>query len=164
MRKLHDRLTTQASARLTASLLRRLIWGLIAMVWLPLAALPALAAISPGAVALVDPLNIQPALLFTAVVISTMSGATSLLMRIDRELSAAAGKPLPRPWIMSSSHMFGAWLAGILAFILSQQSGFGLWSTLGSVLSASFLGSKFLEVMTEKYLSAGSYRKNVDPA
>lgn len=163
MQELHDRLTTEPSSRLTASLLRRLIWCVILLVWAPFAALPALAAIAPAAT-IDDPLNIPPVLMGLAVVISTMAGATSLLMRIDRELSASPDKPLPRPWIMSSAHMFGAWLAGILAFIISRQYQFDLWPTLGSVLSASFLGSKALEVMTEKYATAGFGPKKPDTA
>jgi VanZ family protein len=161
MKELKDRFITRQNPRLTASQMRRLIWSMIALAWSPFVALPAIAAILPVAT-IQDPLNIPPVLMGLAMVISTMAGATSLLMRIDRELSASPDKPLSRPWIMSSSHMFGAWLAGILAFIISRQYQFELWPTLGSVLSASFLGSKALEVMTEKYMSSGFIGKKPD--
>lgn len=148
------RLKTKPSTQLTAPGLRRLIWWGIVLVWAPFAALPALAAVSgPLAAAVIEePLNLPPVLMGLAMVISSLAGATALLMRIDRELSAAPDKPLPRPWIMSSSHMAGAWLAGIAAFILSRQYDFQAWPTLGVVLSASFANAKFLELMLERFL------------
>lgn len=154
MQKLKDRFTTKPSLQLTAPRLRRLIWYALALVWAPFAAIPAIAAaVGPAATsALEDPLNIPPVLMALAMVISSLAGATALLMRIDRELSAAPDRPLPRPWIMSSSHMAGAWLAGVGAFIISRQWGLEVWATLGFVLSASFANAKFLEAMLERYL------------
>ncbi len=149
MKELHDRITTQPSQQLTAPKLRRLIWGLIVAIWLPLLALPAFAAAQSG---LADPLNIPPVLMVLALVISSLAGATALLMRIDRELSAAPDKPLLRPWLMCASHMAGAWLAGTLAFIVSRQASFEVWTTLGFVLTASFANAKFIESMLERYL------------
>jgi hypothetical protein len=153
MKKLRDRIKTKPSLSHTAPALRRLIWGALALVWAPFVALPAIAAVGPvAAAAIEDPLNIPPVLMGLAMVISSLAGATALLMRIDRELSAAPDKPLPRPWIMSSSHMAGAWLAGMGAFIISRQYGFEVWPTLGFVLSASFANAKFLEAMLERFL------------
>lgn len=150
MRELHDRLTTKPSRQLTANHLRRLIWCCIAFLWAPLFLIPAYAAVMPST--MTDPLNIPPVLMGLALVISTLAGSTALLMRIDRELSAAPDHPLPHPWIMSASHMLGAWLAGSFAFIVSQEYHFEVWPTLGFVLGASFGNAKFLEAMLEKYL------------
>lgn len=150
MKELHDRISTQPSQQLTAPKLRRIIWGLIAAIWLPLLALPAFAAV--GQSSLSDPLNIPPVLMVLALVISSLAGATALLMRIDRELSAAPDKPLLRPWLMCASHMAGAWLAGTLAFIVSGQASFEVWTTLGFVLTASFANAKFIESMLERYM------------
>ena len=156
MKELHDRLETKPSVQLTAPHLRRLIWCFIFAVWGPLAAVPALAAVAPAAKAFEDALNIPPVLMVLAVVISSLSGATALLMRIDRELSGAPDKPLPRPWLMCASHMAGAWLAGTAAFIGSRQAGFDVWPTLGIVLTASFASAKFLEMWVERLLPGRS--------
>lgn len=151
MNEIHARLTTKPSQQLTAPKLRRLIWWLIAAIWVPLFTLPAFAAVLARAGA-EDPLNIPPVLMLLALVISSLAGATALLMRIDRELSAAPDKPLLRPWLMCASHMTGAWLAGTLAFIVSRQGAFDVWTTLGFVLAASFANAKFIESMLEKFL------------
>ncbi|MGQ2992783.1 hypothetical protein [Variovorax sp.] len=150
MKELHDRFATQPSQQLTAPKLRRIIWGLIAAIWLPLLALPAFAAAAQADLA--DPLNIPPVLMVLALVISSLSGATALLMRIDRELSAAPDKPLLRPWLMCASHMAGAWLAGTLAFIVARQTSLDVWTTLGLVLTASFANAKFIESMLERFM------------
>jgi hypothetical protein len=49
--------------------------------------------------------------------------------------------------------MLGSWLAGTLAFIMTQQRQADVWVTLGLVLVASFLGAKFIEAIAEKYLA-----------
>ncbi|XXQ55608.1 hypothetical protein ACA040_004326 [Xenophilus aerolatus] len=147
MQDLQRRLTTQPSQQLTAPKLRRIIWGLIAGMWLPWPAVAAVMAATAD-----DPLNIPPVLLLLALVISSLAGATALLMRIDRELSAAPDKPLPRPWLMCASHMAGSWLAGTLAFIVGRQGSLDVWTTLGLVLTASFIGAKFIESMAERYM------------
>ena len=153
MKELQDRIATKPSDQLTAPHLRRLIWWAILLLWAPFAALPAVAAMAPHvAAAIEDPLNIPPVLMGLAMVISSLAGATALLMRIDRELSAAPDKPLPRPWIMSLSHMFGAWLAGTFAFIVARQYAFDVWPTLGLVLGLSFGNAKALEAALEKWL------------
>jgi hypothetical protein len=152
MSTIHDRLTTRPSPRLTAPMIRHLIWFTICLSWSPFAAVPAYAVVLGKVAALEDPLNIPPVLLGLAIVISTLAGATSLAIRIDRELSAAPDMPLMRPWIMSTSHMMAAWLSGIAAFIAAQQTGGEIWTTLGSVLGASFLGAKALEMIVERWL------------
>lgn len=155
MRMLRNRLTTKPSQQLTAPHLRRLIWSLLVIVWFPWLCMPAIAAVAPVASAFEKALNIPPVLMVLAIVVSSLSGATALLMRIDRELSAAPDTPLPRPWLMCGSHMAGAWLAGTLAFIVSRQAGFDVWPTLGTVLTGSFASAKFLEMGVERFLPGG---------
>ncbi|CAN5857143.1 hypothetical protein BH11PSE13_BH11PSE13_12050 [soil metagenome] len=164
MKEIQDRLTTKPSEQLTAPHLRKLIWWAILLVWAPFAALPAVAAMAPHAAAAIeDPLNIPPVLMGLAMVISSLAGATALLMRIDRELSASPDKPLPRPWIMSTSHMLGAWLAGTFAFIVSRQYNFDVWPTLGMVLGFSFGNAKLLEAVLEKYLPSRIHGAGATP-
>ncbi|HEY8357052.1 MAG TPA: hypothetical protein VIL30_06280 [Ramlibacter sp.] len=88
-----------------------------------------------------------------SMVLSTMSGATALLLRIDRELAAAApGTPLARPWVFCSAHMLGAWMAGTLAFLMMQRAEVDVYSKLVAVLVASFLGAKFIEMVAERFI------------
>lgn len=151
MTTIHDRLTTKPSHQLTAPLLRRIIWCALLLNWAPFLAVPAYAATLGSVAALEEPLNVPPVLLGLVVVISTLAGATSLAMRIDRELSAAPDMPLLRPWVMATSHMLGAWLAGVAAFIMSRRTDLDVWETLGTVLAASFLSAKALELMLERW-------------
>ena len=155
MKEIKRRLQTRPSRQLSADHLRRLIWCGIVLVWAPFFAVPAIAAVVPNN-DIIEQLNIPPVLMVLALIISTLAGVTALLMRIDRELSAAPNAPLPHPWIMSASHMTGAWLAGSLAFILSREYSFQVWNTLGFVLGASFGNAKFIESMLERYLPSRS--------
>ena len=145
IKALRNRIATRPSDQLTAQGLRRLIWGLVCGMWAPMPALAAVVAATG------DTLEVPLLLLVLALVVSTLSGATALLMRIDRELSAAPDKPLPRPWLMSTAHMLSAWLAGVAAFLISRANGWDAWTTLGFVLGASFAGAKFLEAMLERF-------------
>jgi hypothetical protein len=151
MTTIHDRLTTRPSRQLTAPLLRRIIWFAVLLNWTPFLAVPAYAAALGNVSALEAPLNVPPVLLGLVIVISTLAGATSLAMRIDRELSAAPDMPLLRPWVMATSHMLGAWLAGVAAFIGTRRVDLDVWETLGTVLAASFLSAKALELMLERW-------------
>lgn len=83
--------------------------------------------------------------------ISTLSGVTALTLRIDAELRKYKDTQLPRPMLFASSHMLGSWLAGILAFALSQHNSFTVWWQIGFVIIASFSGAKFVEKMSELY-------------
>lgn len=165
MPTIHDRLTTRPSKQLTAPHLRRTIWSMLLLVWLPFLAFPSWAVVMGTASALEDPLNVPPVLLFVTMAISTLAGATALSIRIDRELSAAPDRPLPRPWSMSISHMLGAWTAGMAAFIVAQQGALSVWATLGMVLTGSFLNAKFLEWLTERYFpnrTGGGSRSDIE--
>lgn len=86
-------------------------------------------------------------------VLSSLSGATALIHRIDRELRNFEGKPLPRPTLFAAAHMSGSWTAGTLAFLLSEAADIPDWHELGVIIVASFAGAKFIEAVGEKYLS-----------
>lgn len=85
------------------------------------------------------------------IAISTLSGVTALTLRIDHELRNNKLKTLPRPILFVSSHMMGSWLAGVLAFALSQHNDFTIWWQISFVIVASFSGAKFVEKMSELY-------------
>lgn len=148
-----SRVHTKPEPHLSARRLRASLWALIACMWSPLLALPALAA-APGTSQVVEALiSIPPALVVISLVLSTLAGATALVIRIDRELSAAPDKPLPRPWLFSAAHMLGSWLSGSLAFIVGQQQQMDVWLALGVVITFSFTGAKSIEWVAERYLT-----------
>lgn len=89
--------------------------------------------------------------LLIMIAISTLSGVTALTLRIDNELRNQKIAQLPRPLLFVSSHMMGSWLAGILAFALSQHNDFTVWWQISFVIVASFSGAKFVEKMSELY-------------
>ncbi|WP_395055178.1 hypothetical protein [Polaromonas sp.] len=85
-------------------------------------------------------------------VLSTLAGATALILRIDKELRDQPAAALPRPYLFASAHMLGSWLAGALAFITAEAQDMNDWSELGLIVVASFSGARFIEVLAEKYL------------
>ena len=95
-------------------------------------------------------------------VLSSLSGATALLQRIDRELRESATKTLPRPTLFAAAHMLGSWLAGCLAFILAENQDTNDWLELGIIVVASFAGAKFIESISEKYLAHWSPKASLD--
>lgn len=86
-------------------------------------------------------------------VLSSLSGATALLQRIDRELRESVTKKLPRPTLFAAAHMLGSWMAGCLAFLIAESSDTNDWLELGIIVVASFAGAKFIEAISEKYLA-----------
>ena len=86
-------------------------------------------------------------------VLSSLSGATALLQRIDRELRESQNKKLPRPALFAAAHMLGSWMAGCLAFLLCENQNANDWLELGIIVAASFAGAKFIESISEKYLA-----------
>ena len=126
-----------------------MLWALLVLMWAPVLALAA--PVANTSLELV--LQVSPALVVIAVMLSSLSGVTALVIRIDRELSAAPDKPLPRPWLFCGAHMLGSWLAGTLAFLLAQQQAMDVWLGLGLVIAASFIGAKFVEGVAERYLA-----------
>ncbi len=127
--------------------LRLCLRALTVLLWLPAVAWA-------GTLITVDGLVSVPlSLVVISSMLSTMSGATALLIRIDKELQAAPDKPLPRPWLFCAAHMGGSWMAGTLGFIVSRHQGMDVWLAMGLVIAASFLGAKFIELVAERYLS-----------
>ena len=119
---------------------------MLVLMWAP-AAFATTVLVLDGAV------SIPLAMMVLSTLIASLSGATALVLRIDSQLRASADAKLPRPWLFASAHMLGSWLAGTLAFILTQQRQSDVWVTLGFVLVASFGGAKFIEAIAEKYLA-----------
>jgi len=93
---------------------------------------------------------------FTVILVfalSSLSGATALLQRIDRELRGSVDKKLPRPTLFAAAHMLGSWLAGCLAFLICENLNSNDWLELALIICASFTGAKFIESISEKYLA-----------
>lgn len=127
--------------------LRIVLRCMIAALWLPALAFA-------GTVTLHETLDgISLTTLGIVFVLSSLSGATALLQRIDRELRASEARALPRPALFASAHMLGSWLAGSLAFIVAEGQDMNDWVELGLIICASFAGAKFIEAASEKYLS-----------
>lgn len=97
--------------------------------------------------------GVTPSALVIVVLLSSLSGATALLQRIDRELRDTNAATLPRPALFACAHMLGSWLAGSLAFILAEGQNVNDWLELGLIICSSFAGAKFIEAVSEKYLS-----------
>jgi len=96
-------------------------------------------------------------------VLSSLSGATALLQRIDRELRESVTKTLPRPTLFAAAHMLGSWLAGCLAFLLCENQDANDWLELGIIVAASFAGAKFIESISEKYLAQWTPKASLPP-
>lgn len=127
--------------------LRLCLRALVVLLWLPAVAWAGTLISIDGA------LSVPLSLVVISTMLSTMSGATALLIRIDKELQAAPDKPLPRPWLFCGAHMGGSWLAGTLGFIISRHQAVDVWLAMGMVIVASFLGAKFIEMVAERYLA-----------
>lgn len=136
--------------------LRAGVWTCLGLLWLPvgvslaLLALPA-AAVEPG-VAFELAVSLSPMVQAgISWLLSSLSGVTALLLRIDAALSAAPDQPLPRPLLFCSAHMSGSWLAGVLAFLLAHGASPGnALQTFAVVIAASFTGAKFVEGAAER--------------
>ena len=93
------------------------------------------------------------ALAGVALLLSTLSGVTALLWRVERELRSQPDKPLLRPWLFAASHMTCSWLAGALAFSLSEAQNLNEWWEVSAVIAASFAGATFVQAAAERLLS-----------
>jgi len=132
---------------MSANYLRIVLKCLLVALWLPALAIA-------GTVTLDQTLDgITLPTLIIVFVLSSLSGATALLQRIDRELRTSVTKTLPRPTLFASAHMLGSWLAGCLAFMLCENQNANDWLELGVIVAASFAGAKFIESISEKYLA-----------
>ena len=130
------------------SYLIRLQHAVLLFMWLPTLGFAAVALERGGEVA-----SISWALAGVAMLLSTLSGITALLWRVERELREAPDKPLLRPWLFASSHMACSWLAGSLAFSLSEAQNLNEWWELAAVIAASFAGATFVQAAAERILS-----------
>lgn len=131
---------------MTTLFLRKVLFGMLAFLWtttLAFAAGVTLDQTLSGLTWLVAGL---------VMLLSTLSGASALLWRVDKELRAKApGTPLERPWLFVSANMVGSWLAGWLAFIMGEAGDINDWAELGGIVMAAFIGARFVEMMAEKY-------------
>lgn len=127
--------------------LSRALRILIALMWLPM---PVWAA----TVAVAHPFDaIDFPVLALAFGLSTLSGATALVWRLDQELRKNPDGVLPRPWLFATSNILGSWTAGTLAWIAAQSQDTGVWLTLAFVIAISFGGARAIEVLAERYIN-----------
>lgn len=96
--------------------------------------------------------QLTPGVFMIVFALSTLAGVTALVMRIDRELRATPGQPLPRPYLFIACHMLPSWLAGLLAFFICESQNIGDWTELIVIVLSAFTGSKFIEAAVEQYL------------
>lgn len=131
-----------------------LIRALLVCMWTPVAAGAVVAAAQAGS----EPMLAVPlALLMATAFVSTLAGATTLCLRMVAELKAIAEsdkpeRPLVKPWLYCLAHMLGSWTAGLFFFLVSMHQQATPWTLLGTVLLASFAGSKALEVAADRFL------------
>lgn len=136
---------------LTVNYLRRSLYSLLLMMWVPMPIWAATLAVDAGGFN--EFANVSFPVLALAFSLSTLSGATALVWRLDKELRASPDGKLPRPWLFASSNMLGSWTAGALAWLMAQSQGVGVYSTLIIVILLSFGGARALEVLAEKYIN-----------
>lgn len=121
----------------------------LALLWATTAAAGTLA-LGDGSTLYIDGL-----LVVLTAIVSTLAGVTTLAIRVNAKLlevdADGKAKPFVRPWLFAISHMLGSWLAGVSIFILSRMNHWDVWTTLFSVLMLSFLGSKGVEMLAEKW-------------
>jgi hypothetical protein len=135
---------------ITVAYLRRALRILVCLMWLPMPVWAATVAVGAHPFDSVD----LPVLAL-AFGLSTLSGATALVWRLDRELRTSPDGHLPRPWLFAASNILGSWTAGAFAWITSQSQDGGVWLTLGVVIVASFAGARLIEVVAERYINKG---------
>ncbi len=123
--------------------------ALLLLMWAP-------AALATGVIVIDAGVQVSLALVGVSMLLSTLSGATALVLRLDRELRQAPDAPLIKPWLFCTAHMLGSWLAGIVAFIGATSAGLDVWLKLSSVVLGSFLGAKFLEARAEAFAGRGA--------
>src|SRR5689334_9077972 len=78
--------------------------------------------------------------------LSTVSAVVALLVRLERGL-AVIPVGLARRLLLCVAHMGSSWLAGALAFLISESGAFDVWAGLAFVTVASFSGARFVEAV-----------------
>ena len=132
-----------------ANYLTGVLHATMAFLWTPSLAMAAAVASNTN-----DFSSISWVLASVAMLLSTLSGITALLHRVERELRAQPDHPLMRPWLLSITHMTGSWTAGALAFIIGEAQDMNDWWELAGVIAASFMGATFIQAAAEKWLGA----------
>jgi hypothetical protein len=116
--------------------------AIVLLMWAP-AAVFAAAIAATGAES--GPLSVRPALIVATCLFSTLMGATTLCIRLVKDLQGSPDTPLVKPWLYCLAHMLGSWSAGALFFVVAMSQGAGVWTLLGMVMAASFAGAKACE-------------------
>jgi len=96
------------------------------------------------------PFVLSLSLLTVSAGLSTASAAVALLVRIERCLlvdGADLPKGFMRRLLLCVAHMGCGWLAGALAFPMSESGAFDVWAGLALVVVASFSGARFVEAV-----------------
>lgn len=94
--------------------------------------------------------NISLLQVFIMFGVAVLSGATSLVLRLDREMKRCKEESADISLFMIS-HMFGSILAGVMMFAVAQHNGFTVWWQLATIIVASFSGARFLEKAASMY-------------
>jgi hypothetical protein len=159
-RAFKERFPAPPVRRLTPYYLRDVLRGLLACQVLMILAVCGLLFASPAVAAdgTLQPLNVNPVVVLVGLLFSTLAGSASLLRQIIRELDALQGRPLPRPWLLCSGHMLGAWFAGGLGYFISKENDLTPWATLAAVSIFSFVGVPAVEWVIDK-LAPGARSK-----
>lgn len=101
------------------------------------------------------PLLTDPLVLIVSALIALAMAVTTLFIRLNTLFSSmdpSAPKPLVRPLFFVVAHVGGSFLGGVAGLILASRSGVDADSALLSVLMMSFLGSKGLEKLAERFM------------
>lgn len=132
---------------MTNTYIRRTLRAMLVFLWPPALAIAATVTLQRTLDEITWPVMLLVAFL------STLSGATALVVRIDRELRAAPSpEPLRWPWLFTGAHMMGSWLAGATAFIVAEGQNLNDWLELGMIVAFSFVGAKAIEKLAESFL------------
>jgi hypothetical protein len=133
---------------LTVRYLHILLWAVLSFIWAPALAAGVAVSVSMGD----RVLAIHPVVLLLTGIFSTLSGATTLAIRINKELDSAPGKRLPRPWLYCAAHMLGSWSMGAFVFLMNEHFMVDVWLSFANVLIGSFAGAAGLESVAKRWL------------
>lgn len=122
-----------------------IIRAMLVLCWASCAAAATLALSQPG-------VPLDPVLLIICGAISTLAGATTLAIRVNKLIMDRPEQPLVRPWFFAIAHMLGSWLAGVVAFLGGRINSSGDDTLMLAVLLMSFLGATGVEKVAEMYL------------